>query len=283
MIDNVPVRVPVAVGEKVTLMVQLLPTASLAGQSFVSAKSPVMVMLVTFSGVAPGLLTVTTCAALVVPTFRAAKVRLSGVNPISGSFSSTVAEPVSPPVVPLPMARSKPPSPLKSAATIPYGNGADVSVIPGPNVPLPSPGKMVTNPKALPLEQVLGGSVRADADVGVVATRSEHKLEVLLWNYHDDDVAAEPAKVKLSIRGFPMGSKFGVGEWLMDAKHSNAYGVWQEMGSPDTPTEEQFRRLQVAGGLLGAPLFTSAVPDKDHLDVSITLERQAVTLIEVTW
>jgi len=141
----------------------------------------------------------------------------------------------------------------------------------------------VTNPKALPLEQVLGGSVRADADVGVVATRSEHKLEVLLWNYHDDDVAAEPAKVKLSIRGFPMGSKFGVGEWLMDAKHSNAYGVWQEMGSPDTPTEKQFRRLQVAGGLLGAPLFTSAVPDKDHLDVSITLERQAVTLIEVTW
>src|SRR5580700_2591133 len=150
LIDNVPARVPVAVGEKVTLMVQLLPSVSLAGQSLVSAKSPVTVMLVTFSGVAPGLLTVTTCAALVVPTFRAAKVRLSGVNPISGSFSSTVAEPVSPAVVPLPVARSKPPSPLKSAATIPYGNGADVSVMPGPNVPLPSPGKMVTNPKALP-------------------------------------------------------------------------------------------------------------------------------------
>ncbi len=78
----------------------------------------------------------------------------------------------------------------------------------------------VTSSGALPLEQVLGGSVRGDTDVGVVATRSEHKLEVLLWNYHDDDVAAESAKVKLSIRGFPMGSKFGVGEWLMDAKHS---------------------------------------------------------------
>jgi xylan 1,4-beta-xylosidase len=141
----------------------------------------------------------------------------------------------------------------------------------------------VANPGALPVEQVLGGSVRSDADVGAVATRSEHKLEVLLWNYHDDDVAAEPAKVKLSIRGFPMAPQFGVGEYLMDAKHSNAYAVWQEMGSPDTPTEKQFRRLQVAGGLLRAPLFTTAVPDKDHLDVSITLERQAVTLIEVTW
>ncbi len=140
----------------------------------------------------------------------------------------------------------------------------------------------VTSSGALPLDQVLGDSVRADADVGAVATRSEHKLEVLLWNYHDDNVAAEPAKVKLSIRGFPMGPKFSVGEWLMDAKHSNAYAVWQEMGSPDAPTEKQFRRLQVAGGLFGAPLFT-AVPDKDRLDVSIILERQAVTLIEVTW
>jgi xylan 1,4-beta-xylosidase len=141
----------------------------------------------------------------------------------------------------------------------------------------------VTNSGALPVEQILGGSVRADADVGAVATRSEHKLEVLMWNYHDDDVAAEPAKVKISIRGFPMSPQFGVGEWLMDAKHSNAYAVWQAMGSPDAPTEKQFRRLQVAGGLLGAPLFTSAVPDKDHLEVSLTLERQAVTLIEVTW
>jgi hypothetical protein len=40
-------------------------------------------MLVTFSGVAPGLLIVTTCAALVVPTFCAAKVKLSGVSPIT--------------------------------------------------------------------------------------------------------------------------------------------------------------------------------------------------------
>jgi xylan 1,4-beta-xylosidase len=141
----------------------------------------------------------------------------------------------------------------------------------------------VTNSGALPLEEVLGGSVRVGADVGAVAVRSEHKLDVLLWNYHDDDVAVDPAKVKLSIHGFPMSPQFGVGEWLMDAKHSNAYAVWQSMGSPDAPTEKQFRRLQVAGGLLGAPLFTSAVPDKDHLEVSITLERQAVTLIEVTW
>ncbi len=36
LIDKVPVRVPVCVGEKVTLIVQLFPTVSLAGQSLVS-------------------------------------------------------------------------------------------------------------------------------------------------------------------------------------------------------------------------------------------------------
>ena len=94
LIDKVPVRVPVCMGEKDTLIVQLLPTVSLAGQLLVSAKSPLMVMPVTFSGVAPGLSTVMTCAALVVPTFCAAKVRLLGVNPTTGSFNSTVTEPI---------------------------------------------------------------------------------------------------------------------------------------------------------------------------------------------
>jgi len=109
-----------------------------------------MVMLVTFSGVAPGLSNVTTCAALLVPTFCAANVRLLGVNPMTGSFSNTVTEPESPPVVPLAVARSSPPSPLKSAATIPDGNAPDARVTPLPNVPSPFPGRMVTNPKMLP-------------------------------------------------------------------------------------------------------------------------------------
>ena len=80
LIVKVPVRVPVAIGEKITLIVQFAPIASFLGQVLVSAKSfgsaPLIVMLVIFSGVAPGLVSVTSCAALVVPTFCAAKVRL---------------------------------------------------------------------------------------------------------------------------------------------------------------------------------------------------------------
>jgi len=45
-IDKAPVRVPVCVGEKLTLTVQFFPVVSLAGQSLVCVKSPLMVMLV---------------------------------------------------------------------------------------------------------------------------------------------------------------------------------------------------------------------------------------------
>ena len=64
---NVPLRVPVAVGVKVTLIAQLAPAATELPQVFVCAKSPLAAMLVMFSVAVPVLLSVTTCAPLVAP------------------------------------------------------------------------------------------------------------------------------------------------------------------------------------------------------------------------
>ena len=71
---SVALRAPAAVGLKVTLKVQLAPAASVAGsvpQVFVWAKSPAfappMVMLLMVSVPVPGFVSVTFCAALVVP------------------------------------------------------------------------------------------------------------------------------------------------------------------------------------------------------------------------
>ena len=60
---RVAARVPVAAGAKVTLMVQLAPTATLAPQLLVCPKSPglapVMAMLVMLTGVVPVLVSAT--------------------------------------------------------------------------------------------------------------------------------------------------------------------------------------------------------------------------------
>ena len=69
-------RLPVAVGVKVTLIVQFAPAAKvleLLGQVLVCAKSPLLVplrpMLLMVKAAVPLLVSVTVCAALVVPTF----------------------------------------------------------------------------------------------------------------------------------------------------------------------------------------------------------------------
>src|SRR5207237_3765909 len=63
-----PVRVPVAVGVKVTLMAQLAPAATDVPQVLVCTKSPLATMLVTLSAAVPVLVSVTVCTALVVLT-----------------------------------------------------------------------------------------------------------------------------------------------------------------------------------------------------------------------
>ena len=66
VIVTLPVLVPACVGVKVTLTVQLAPTASEFPQVFVWAKSPLAPMLVMSRVAVPGLVTVTACDALVV-------------------------------------------------------------------------------------------------------------------------------------------------------------------------------------------------------------------------
>ena len=67
LIVTVPVRVPVAVGLKVTLMVQLPPAATELPQLLVSVKSPLIAMLLMVKLAVPPLVRVETLAVLVVP------------------------------------------------------------------------------------------------------------------------------------------------------------------------------------------------------------------------
>jgi len=65
----VPGWLPVAVGVNVTLMEQLAPAATEAGQVLVWAYGALAAMLVMFRAAVPELVSVTVCAALVVFTF----------------------------------------------------------------------------------------------------------------------------------------------------------------------------------------------------------------------
>ena len=77
---NVPVRVPLAVGMKVTATVQLLLGDREVAQLFVSEKSPLVCMWLICSPKGPGLVKPTVCAVLVVPTSWLANDKLFGIT-----------------------------------------------------------------------------------------------------------------------------------------------------------------------------------------------------------
>jgi xylan 1,4-beta-xylosidase len=50
---------------------------------------------------------------------------------------------------------------------------------------------------ALGLDTILSASVRARPDINGMAVADERQVKILLWNYHDDLVEAEPASIRL--------------------------------------------------------------------------------------
>lgn len=137
---------------------------------------------------------------------------------------------------------------------------------------------------ALRAEGVVSAGVRARSDIRVLATRRDRALEVLVWNYHDDDVAAAAAPIDITLDGLPVEAKrLLVDHFRIDSDHSNAFTAWKEMGSPSSPTNLELERLDRAGQLqlLSSPEWVRA--ENRTLHLRFALPRQGVSLLEIGW
>jgi len=137
---------------------------------------------------------------------------------------------------------------------------------------------------AVPLDNMVEKGVKDAADVNAVATERAGLISVLAWNYHDDDVTAADTRIAMAIRGIPVGvTRVLVRRYCVDRTHSNSYTAWKVMGSPQTPTPEQYTALERAGQLemVGSPAW---VDSKDaQIEMKFALARQSVTLIQISW
>ena len=123
-----------------------------------------------------------------------------------------------------------------------------------------------------------------DQRVDAMATRSANSAAVLLWNYDADDVPGPDADVDLKISGLPAAAgRVEARHYRIDGRHSNAYAVWKEMGSPQELSTEQRARLESSGQLqlLTSPAWIS--PEGDRLHLHFTLPHQGVSLVELIW
>lgn len=136
----------------------------------------------------------------------------------------------------------------------------------------------------LTTEEIIKAGVRQRPDVSALAARSDRDVSVLVWNYHDDDVPGPDAPVHVTVTGIPAAAKRGqLHHYRIDREHSNSYTVWKEMGSPQKPTPEQYARLESAGKLQLLEPSRAVQMDRGNVDLSFSLPRQGVSLIQVSW
>jgi len=141
---------------------------------------------------------------------------------------------------------------------------------------------------ALPADDILKSGVRGaldQPDVDAFATKSAHEASIMLWNYHDDDLPAASAAVAVTVKGVPAGVRRVLLEhYRIDRSHSNAYAVWTAMGSPQSPTPEQYAQLKAAGQLelLSSPQWLDVGPS-GTITLDTDLPRQATSLLHITW
>ncbi|HEY5212318.1 MAG TPA: beta-xylosidase [Acidobacteriaceae bacterium] len=136
----------------------------------------------------------------------------------------------------------------------------------------------------VPLDTLVSTGVREAPDVDAFATHADKEAAVLVWNYHDVNEEAPATPTTVTIRGIAAGvQRVLLEHYRIDQTHSNAYTVWQHMGSPQKPTSQQYAELQAAGQLqlLTSPVWLDVM--HGQVTISTALPRESISLLHLTW
>jgi xylan 1,4-beta-xylosidase len=134
--------------------------------------------------------------------------------------------------------------------------------------------------RQLSIEEIIAKGVRDQADIGSFASRDGDKVVVLLWHYHDDDVAGPEAEITLSVGAVDGKPMKACRQQRIDDQHGNPLKAWLAMGSPKAPSDEQIKLLQAATATeADAPQLKA---EAGVVSASLTLPRQSVVLLEFT-
>ena len=141
---------------------------------------------------------------------------------------------------------------------------------------------------ALASAEIVSAGVRAQPDVNAIATRKDkdkdREVEILVWNYHDDDLPFPASPIDLTITGLPANAKRGLIEhFRIDSDHSNAFTAWKEMGSPQSPNAHESELLQSIGQLqlLSSPAWVDM--QEGSVKLQFVLPRQGLSLLRLSW
>jgi xylan 1,4-beta-xylosidase len=145
----------------------------------------------------------------------------------------------------------------------------------------------VASSGALPLGDLLDGSVRVQPDIDALAAIDGERIRILVWHYHDDLVDAPSVPVTLQVSvppafaPSPAAPAVHVTHTRVDGTHGDAYAVWVSQGSPAAPSAPERAALQAA--MLPVVLDAERLVPVANGAVSLSfdLPRFGVSLIDV--
>lgn len=140
----------------------------------------------------------------------------------------------------------------------------------------------VQSANGLSAQDIIANGVRKQNDIHAIAARDQNSISIMVWNYHDDDLAGPSARVALSIDHID-NSKVLIHHYRIDHEFSNSFEKWKAMGKPQQVTAQQYRQLEQSGQL---QLYTSPQwmgTNSGKASLQFDLPRQGVSLIQLTW
>ena len=133
------------------------------------------------------------------------------------------------------------------------------------------------------VEAIRTQGVRKDPDISALASLGAHKLALLIWHYHDDDLPGPDAAVEISLAGLPsITGKVRCSHFRIDAEHSNAFETWKRMGAPQNPSPDQYAQLERSGQLAQLEMDPVKI-EQGKSTLRLKLPRQAVSLLVMEW
>lgn len=142
----------------------------------------------------------------------------------------------------------------------------------------------VASTGAVALDTLIKEGVRGAPDVSALASLEGNMLCVMVWHYHDDDVAGPDAEVRLNLTGLPAAATLvRLRHYRIDRDHSNAFTAWQRLGSPAASTPAQYGELEKSAQLAEFESKREVAVTDARVPLNFTLPRQAVSLLIVEW
>lgn len=125
-----------------------------------------------------------------------------------------------------------------------------------------------------------GGSGTADGVDGFASVNSDSTVvSVLLYNFYTAlDGSGGEKNVSLTIKNLPFAAgKIETVRYLIDADHSNPYGVWVKQGKPAVPSDAQWQAMRDAQNISEIEPKAESEYSGAAITRTFTLARQSVT------